>query len=308
MKYFLFFLISLWFFSASAQGCSDAGFCTMGAMKPDQNYNKRIDFKLRSISIQYYRGKTTLSPVIDAITLDAVIAVGELSSIQFKVPYQRVEGDLGSVEGWGDISLSFTRRLIAKDQFSISGTLGGKIPTNKSRATDSEGLALPMYYQTSLGSYDVVAGLSLLSKKWLVAVGYQQALTRNENDFNYGEWVTWQDKEYLGGYDVGIGLLRGIDLMLRLERNFRFVNYSFNLGVLPIYRITPDKGIIRARDDGGSMQTTGLALSALGGFSYFFDVNNTVRLIYGHKITDREANPDGLTRDWVFNLTYEIRF
>ncbi len=120
--------------------------------------------------------------------------------------------------------------------------------------------------------------------------------------------MRWQDKEYIGGYDVGIGLLRGSDMMLRVERNFRFINYSFNFGLLPIYRVTPDQGIIRARDNGGNTQTTGLALSALGGFSYFFDVNNTIRLIYVHKLAEREANPDGLTRNWVLNLTYEIRF
>ena len=307
-KFFSFSLFMLLLHFAKAQGCSDAGFCTMGAMKPDQNYSRKVNFKLRSLSIQYYRGKTTSSPIIDAITLDATIGINELSSIQLKVPYQQSEGRLGKVQDWGDISVSYTRRLLANTRFEINGTVGGKIPTNRSNATNEEGLALPMYYQSSLGSYDVVAGLSLLSRKWLIAVGYQQALTRNENDFTYGEWATWSDKAYLASYDVGVGLLRGTDVMLRVERNFRFVNYSFNVGLLPIYRVTPDQGIIRTRDDGGSLKTTGLALSALGGFSYFFDTISTIRLIYGHKLLDREANPDGLTRDWVFNLTYELRF
>jgi len=295
-------------FWSYAQGCSDAGFCTMGAMKPDQNYSRKVNFKLRSLSVQYYRGKTTSSPIIDAVTIDATIGINEISSIQLKIPYQKSEGRLGRVEDWGDISVAYTRRILAKPKFELNGTIGGKIPTNNSNATNEEGLALPMYYQSSLGSYDIVAGLSFLSRKWLLAVGYQQALTTNENDFTYGEWATWADKEYLASYDVGVGLLRGSDVMLRVERNFRFVNYSFNLGLLPIYRITPDQGIIRARDNGGSSKTTGVALSGLGGFSYFFDTKSTVRLIYGHKILERDANPDGLTRDWVFNLTYEFRF
>ncbi|HEY8934158.1 MAG TPA: hypothetical protein VIM65_03025, partial [Cyclobacteriaceae bacterium] len=41
---------------AQSQGCSDAGFCTMGAMKPDQPFNKKIEFKLRSMEVSFYRG------------------------------------------------------------------------------------------------------------------------------------------------------------------------------------------------------------------------------------------------------------
>lgn len=300
-------MIVAWHLSMG-QGCSDAGFCTMGAMKPDQAYNKKVNLKLRSLSVQYYRGQTTLTPIIDAVTIETVVGLGNTSSIQFKIPYQKVAGSLGQVEGFGDISLSYTRLLLRTEKFDINGTIGAKIPTNDSRARAENGLTLPMYYQTSLGSYDVVVGASLLSKKWLVAVGYQQALTSNNNDFNYGEWVRWEDREYLGGYDVGIGLRRGIDVMLRVERNFRFVNYAFNLGLLPIYRITPDQGILRSRDDGGSTKTTGLALSALAGMTYFIDTKNNVKFIYGYKLEDRLANPDGLTRDWVLNFTYEFRF
>ena len=49
---------------AFSQGCSDAGFCTMGAMRPDQAYSKRVDLRLRSLELNYYRGKSLLSPVI----------------------------------------------------------------------------------------------------------------------------------------------------------------------------------------------------------------------------------------------------
>jgi hypothetical protein len=49
--------------NALSQGCSDAGFCTMGAMKPDQPYNKKIQLKLRSMELSFYRGTTTTTPV-----------------------------------------------------------------------------------------------------------------------------------------------------------------------------------------------------------------------------------------------------
>ncbi len=308
MRFYIYLIVCVVGFFASAQGCSDAGFCTMGAMKPDQNFNRRVNFKLRSVGLQYYRGKTTVSAFIDAVTLEFNVGFTQNSGLQIKLPYQRVTGRLGNTQGLGDISVSFTQKVFSNDKWDVNGSLGAKIPTGDSRLRAENGLTLPMYYQTTLGSYDVIAGISLLSKKWLIAVGYQKALTSNNNDFTYGEWVRFQDKEYLGSYDVGIGLRRGTDVMLRVERNFRFVNYSFNVGLLPIYRLTEDQGIIRARDDGGRIETKGLALTTLAGFAYHTDVRNSIRFIYGYKILDRLTNPDGLTRDWVVNVTYEHRF
>ena len=305
--YLVILLISSPYF-VIAQGCSDAGFCTMGAMKPDQNFNRQAKLKLRSIALQYYRAKTTASPIIDAVTLELNLALGDKMTGQIKLPYQQVTGILGENSGLGDISLSVTRNVLTKSKWELKGSLGLKIPTGNSRARAENGLTLPMYYQTSLGSFDVIAGLSFLSKNWLFAVGYQQALTANENDFTYGEWVRFSDKAYLGKYDVGIGLRRGTDIMFRAEHNIRFSNYSFNFGVLPIYRISRDRGIIRSRKNEGKVDTTGLALSILGGFSYHLNVSSSFKFIYGYKLTDRATNPDGLTRNWVVNATYEVRF
>lgn len=301
-------LVSFTLPNVLGQGCSDAGFCTMGAMKPDQNFSRKINFKLRSAELVYYRGNSTLTPVIHSMTADLNFGFNARTSFQVKIPYQWVTGRLGDTEGLSDISISATRNIFRSSQFDLNLTIGGKIPTNTSNAKSANNLTLPMYYQTSLGSYDIIAGLSLLSKKWLFAIGYQQALTANENDFTWGEWVRFPDKEYLGEYDVGIGLRRGIDLMFRAERNFRYSNYSFNVGILPIYRITADQGLLRTRENGARIETTGLALSTLGGFTYHFNVSSSVKIIYGYKLIDRNTNPDGLTRDDVLTIAYQVRF
>ncbi len=312
----------------SGQGCSDAGFCTMGAMKPDQNFSRKVNFKLKSIGLSYYRGKTTNTPIVRSLTADLNFGITDKLSVQLKIPYQKVtqggliagnrldnplsdtdsNGKPNNPKGIGDISLAVTRNIKRTEKFDLNATLGVKIPTRESNDKAENGLTLPGYYQISLGTYDIVAGLSFLTEKWLFAVGYQQALTSNKNDFTWGEWVEFPDREYLNSYDVGIGLRRGIDIMLRAERNWRFLNYSFNVGVLPIYRITPDQGIIFAREDGARVKVTGLALSTLAGFTYHLNVNSSVKAIYGLKLTDRLTNPDGLTRDNVFTVAYQLKF
>jgi len=287
----------------------------MGAMKPDQNYSKRIAIKLRSVEFNYYEGTSLLTPVIRAATVDFTLGINDFSSFQIKVPYMWIEGSLGKNAGMGDISLSYTRLLKSTNTWNINGTLGAKIPTNNSNATvnnqHTAGMDSPlhMYYQTSLGSYDAVAGLSAISGKWLFATGIQIALTENGNQFAWSGFPDYPDQDYVRKYNRGPNLKRGIDVMLRVERNWRFTNFNFSLGALPIWRVTKDEAVLPNTTERGKLDgTTGMALSVLGSFGYHFDVNNSIKIIKGYKITDREFNPDGLTRDEVLSVSYIYKF
>jgi hypothetical protein len=293
---------------AYSQGCSDAGFCTMGAMKPDQPYNKNIPIKLRSMEVSFYRGSTTLTPIVYVATLDASFSVGKRNSFQVKLPFQAVTGRLANTSGIGDISLCFTRNVYSSEKFDVSVSLGSKIPTNKSDKSENDH-PLPMYYQTSLGTYDAIAGISLVNRKWLFATGIQIPLNKNNNEFLWGRWAgSGEDPKYIEKYAKANQLKRGIDVMLRMERNFRFSRLNFSVGVLPIYRITNDEIEDAAgkpiKPDGAK----GLALSAIGTIGYSFNVKSGVKLLVGHKIVQRDENPDGLTRELVSSLTYFYRF
>lgn len=312
-------------YELKAQGCSDAGFCTMGAMRPDQAFNKKIKIRLRSVEVSYYRGKTTLSPVIHVANLDATVGITNNLGLQFKIPYFRINGNFANTKGLGDISLSLTQRVINKEQYDVNLTLGAKIPTNNSNLksegnvrSETKGLELPMYYQTSLGSYDIVAGASLISSKWMFAAGIQMALTENGNEFKWGPYnePVYPSFDYVKRYARATHLKRGTDVMIRVERSFRFSNYSFNFGVLPIYRITKDQryginedGSVNYAEGRNEIDnTTGLALTLLGAFTYHVDVNHSLKLSGGKKVTDRDTNPDGLTRNNVMILAYSFRF
>lgn len=306
-------------FNAHAQGCSDAGFCTMGAMKPDQHFNKKINLKLRSMEVSFYRGTTTLTPIVYSATADLNFSLNNKNTFQVKLPYQWVEGQLANTKGIGDISLCFTRNLISKEGLDLNFSLGGKIPTNNSNKTVSDqtlnkDLPLPMYYQTSLGSYDAIAGLSLISRKWLFATGIQVPFNQNKNQFIWSDWIgSSEDFAYVEKYPRAKELKRGIDVMLRLERNFRFSRLNFSLGILPIYRIRKDEISLknnatnqfeRFKPDG----TTGLALSGIATAGYSFNVKTGIKILVGKKFTQRDENPDGLTRHFVSTITYFYRF
>jgi len=311
----VFTLTTLPFSQARSQGCSDAGFCTMGAMKPDQPFNKNIPFKLRSMEVSFYRGETTLSPVVYVATLDMNFNIlDDKTFFQIKLPYQAVKGNFGSTAGLSDISLCLTRRIFSSSEFDLNFSFGGKIPSNKADLRDdTHDLPLPMYYQTSLGTYDLIAGMSAISRNWLFATGIQHPFNRNKNHFTWAPWIpVYQNGEgadYVREYDGAYELKRGTDVMLRIERNFRFSRINFSAGLLPIYRITKDEVTVastgeRVKPEG----TTGLALSAIATAGYSFNIQSGVKLLYGRKITQREFNPDGLTRHAVMTISYYYRF
>jgi len=316
-----FFLIIVTYLSYG-QGCSDAGFCTMGAMRPSQVYTQKIHFKLRSIEVSYYRGATHLTPTIKAATVDFNFGFNEKTYIQFKMPYMWIKGSLGSTADLGDISVSLTRNVYSTEQYHLNLTVGGKIPTNHSNldnantefTTDHQRHILPMYYQTSLGSYDFIVGFSYISQKWMFATGIQAALTDNDNDFKYEDWDNYVDPNYVRSYDMANFLQRGTDIMFRAERAFHFSKVDIRVGVLPIYRILKDQvlDVDLASDTFNERKklekTTGLALTGLLNAAYHFNTHNSVKLMYGYKFTDRAVNPDGLTRENVLSLAYEARF
>lgn len=302
------------------QGCSDAGFCTMGAMKPDQPYNKKIPIRLRSMEVSVYRGTTTLTPVVYVATLDASFSIGRKNSFQIKLPYQAVVGnftstgelgEIGSTHGLGDISLCFTRNILTNEKFDVNVSVGSKIPSNDANLKEPGGASFPMYYQTSLGTYDAIAGVSFITRKWLFATGIQHPFNQNKNQFTWGSWFPIYDgsDDYVRSYDQCYELKRGTDVMLRAERNFRFARLNFSIGLLPIFRITNDE--ITDINTGKRIKpeaAKGMAMSAIGTAGYNFNVKMGIKLLVGHKIVQRDTNPDGLTRELVTTMSYFYRF
>jgi hypothetical protein len=292
-----------------AQGCSDAGFCTMGAMRPNQHFAKKMNVTLKSIEISGYYGVTKFKDVYYSSIIDINVGINPKISFQVKLPYTFVVGELGKPQGFGDISLSATRNLWVGDRKQINLTLGFKLPTGNANAKDENNRSLPMYYQTTLGTYDFVIGISWISKAWLIAIGYQQALNKVENGFKWSDWKGDVSEASARAYPVSNQLLRGKDVMMRLERNFRLGRFNAYLGLLPIYRFTKDQLILPETKQLGEQEgSDGLALTGLVGGGYRFSYHSGIKFLYGHRIVERKSNPDGLSREQVLTFGYEYRF
>ena len=308
-KILVLFFIYISLQNTYSQGCSDAGFCTMGAMRPNQHYSKGILKKLKTVELTGYTGITKFNDRVNSLTFDMNFALNSKITLQAKCPYFYVNGPLGQTLGIGDISLAFTHYLTSISSFQFNGTIGTKIPTNQSNNKTKDQFPLPMYYQSSLGTYDVILGLSAISSKWLLAVGYQQALNANGNEFLWGAWKNSDLNSLALKYPRAKDLKRGTDIMFRVERNLRFSRINAYAGLLFIQRITADKFTHPTfGENTQDPDSKGLVLTALAGVGYAFSVKNSIKGMFGYALVQRKVNLDGLTRDNVATISYEYKF
>ncbi len=310
IKFILLLIIILGFSNPIfAQGCSDAGFCTMGAMRPDQHFSKKLNIRLRAIEIGQYYGATKYGNNIFSTSVDLNIGLSSKWTFQVKLPYTFTRGELKSTQGLGDFSLSLTYQVIAKEQLQLNLTVGSKIPTGDANLKNNEGLSLPMYYQTSLGTYDLVLGASLITKNWLLAVGYQQPFNSINNEFTWALWDADPQVEKAYDYPQSNQLIRGADVMLRIEKNFRFSRFNAHLGLLNIYRWEKDKYISAITNKYVELPSSdGLVVNLLGGVGYRLNTRNAIKAIGGVALAQRKRSGDGLSREFVITLGYQYLF
>ena len=285
-----------------SQGCSDAGFCTIGALQPQQlsDTTFKNNFKL---ALSYGQGE-------QGVTIFQTIPEFEFrffknNSIQLKAPFLFINGNLGSNNGVGDISFSITQTLKKTQKLKFSVTAGTKIATGKSDR-EKNNLPLPMPYQTSLGTYDIILGTSLHYLKWNLGLGFQEVLSnKNENKFLHSAYSNNADAQK---YFESNFLDRGNDALLRIEKSFILKKLNLSPGLLAIYHLQESSLI----DDAGNPVTIknsdGLTLNITGNAQYNFSNGTGMNFSLGFPAVVRKVRPDGLTRHFVFVAAFNYGF
>lgn len=288
-----------------SQGCSDAGFCTVGALGPH-----RADTVTRnglSMVLTSGIGDENVFVFTPAIQYDRRIA--ERFALQAKLTANYASGNLGTVSGPGDLYATgvYSSEVHKEGQFSASVTAGLKIPLNRSTLS-VEGRDLPMQYQSSLGTTDFIGGLSIANRKWQFSLGWQQPLSgSNENDFVPELWSGPEAAKY----PRSRMLKRKGDVLLRTV--YTLTNGSrvaANAGVLAIYHLgndsykssTSDMNFITLRG------SEGLTLNITGALSWKINEAWSLGFTAGFPVVVRDIRPDGLTRSFVFSPEVKVRF
>ena len=279
-----------------AQGCSDAGVCTAGHITSGILQNDPI-LKLGTIfgvgenDVSYFDLEANYSHPLNAT-----------NSLQIKLPYRFISGDIGNVSGLSDLTLSWARAWRHEKEWQVSTVFGVKIPTN-----DGNKDALPMAYQTSLGTFDLLAGVSIRNRSFLGSVAFQLPLTQNNNQYEPNPFEVQPIYESTRNFE------RAPDLVVRLGQVFDNPNnkWHFNYSLLTIIHTQDDSydaffptGDVRLP----IANSQGFTANITGGISYAVNEKDRVEFEFGRPIAITTSRPDGLIRLFVGGLRWSRRF
>lgn len=291
-------LIALYTDTIIAQGCSDAGFCTINSLKPDEASNADAYNQIKA-GFSYGGGDQSTSVIGNYIEYNRKFS--ERFSVDTKLTAICQSGNGVSSLGLSDIFLNAN--------YSFSETekiiLGTKIPLHKSNKM-KDGFSLPMDYQNSLGTLDLILGFSFAVQKFQFVSAWQQPLTQNENEFISESYPVNSE---LRKFHTTNNFKRSGDILVRFAYPFGLSNtIVFTPSLLPIYHLSNDKYSDISGFEKEIEGSRGLTLNANAYFDYQLNQSNSLQLNFGAPLIVRDARPDGLTRSFIVTLEYQTRF
>ncbi|WP_394759494.1 hypothetical protein [Flavobacterium sp.] len=307
MKTKLIFIILLSFVyahDAFAQGCSDAGFCSIDGIKqndivtndslvtPSSSFDNTIK---TGLSI----GNTRYSVWILNSYISYSRQVNNKITAAIKLDGQYRIGSLTQVVGLSDITLSLSYKI----QKSLGVIIGGKIPFSDADRKYN-GNVMPMAYQTSLGTYDAIVGANYFYKNFFVALGWQQPLIQNSNTYVDGNFSV---EELGSSYLETNNYKRAGDVLLRLSYNHKpqtsMKKFSFTYSLLPIYHLKNDQYTNEYNNIVEILDSNGLTLNTNIVTNYKINSKTAFELSTGFPVIARKVRPDGLSQ---FAVTIEL--
>lgn len=289
-----------------SQGCSDAGFCSVGTLghQASNTASRGDEFAVFLTTGSGDQGVFVFTPALQYQT-----KLSSSTSLQARITGGYASGNLGSVAGPGDVYataiISPTQKKVRR--FRRSVTLGVKIPLNKGDLAVG-GESLPMAYQSSLGTVDVITGVTIADERWQFSVALQQPLTGgNGNSFDPSRWGNPESADYFPSNRLG----RKGDVLVRAA-HYVSVRSRLRLsgGLLGIYHLSNDD----FRGTGTDMSrmelrgSQGLTLNATASLIWLLKPSYSVGFSTGVPLVVRDSRPDGLTRSWVFSPEIRFRF
>jgi hypothetical protein len=305
MKKIIFLSISLpLFMSAFSQGCSDAGFCSLGILKN----NTVVSGKKYSISIgaNYGAGEqntSTFNPYIEYL-----VKVNDHLSAQLKITSVYATGFLGSTFNIGDIFGFVNYTIKPKSLNRLSFLSGIKIPLSYSNDKNKEGKPLPLDYQSSIGTYDFITGVNYIAReKWELNAGIQiPVIQKNKNTFFPDEY----SDPLIDNFSATNNFKRKSDALLRVGHYLLLKKSSVTLkpNILAIYHLGEDSYENRFGQKESITGSNGLTMNAGIMATKRFKNSNQLEIVAAAPFIVRDTRPDGLTRSIVVNVQYSFLF
>lgn len=275
-----------------AQGCSDAGICTVGSFKPDAYSQDEENNNMVYLTGSYGAGDEKLSVL--GFNVGYKRKWGPSFKSEIKLTAAAHSREDYSVSGLGDLFVSFQYSLN-----KIDLTAGLKLPLSDGNEMDNDEI-LPLDLQPSLGTTDLLAGLSFNVSGIQFGLAFQKSLNHSKNDFYNSTLNPSPGSKY--------EYIREADLMLRIAYPIELNNtWRLTPSLLPIYHLDNDS----YKNDSETIElegSKGITLNAACYLDYQFSNGNGLQFNFGLPIVNRDLRPDGLTRKFVAAFQYQRKF
>lgn len=283
--------------SLHAQGCSDAGACSIDAMKPQSETDASKKHQIKT-GVNLGKANHNISAVGGYLEYGYSWAEG--SGVQLRCTGAALNGNGIKISGVSDLYL--TAQQPWNSHLTIFG--GVKIPLNKSDKSNANQI-LPMDYQTSLGTLDIIAGVQGKMEKFFYALSVQSPVQQNKNTFIQST----DSSSIYHAFITTNGFKRKSDILLRIAYPWKLSEaWTFTPGLLPIYHIGNDTYRDATGKDIEINGSGGVTLNANLLLDWNPGANGTVQIALGSPLVVRKTRPEGLTRKFVAQVEYQVRF
>ncbi|MEC4004547.1 hypothetical protein OX283_007750 [Flavobacterium sp. SUN052] len=295
-KLLLFVIIVLFSNSILAQGCSDAGICSIGhAFQADEKIFKN------NIEVATIFGAGEADVKYFSPTISYTRRFSDKFSLSSKVTFSTADGSFGTRGSFGDAFLIGNYTFKEKNKKQWSALLGWKFPFTSSNKKIN-GYSLPLDYQSSLGTFDLFLGTNFKYRNWDFNGAIQIPVFNNNKNSYF--------KEFSGTDDFPSTNLfkRKSDVLTRATYSIKAKKFVFKPNVLFIYHLGEDsyETIFGKRESiSGS---DGLTINGNLISTYNFNKQNSLELSLATPFVVRTIRPDGLTRSAVLGLIYHYSF
>lgn len=281
------------------QGCSDAGFCTIDSFKPNNADSTKSTSN--QVKIGTFLGSADNSISVYGSYVEYTIQLNAKFGFDARLTTLAQNGNGISVFGLSDIFVNANYKASERIKF----TIGAKIPLSKANKT-LDNLPLPMDYQASLGTFDLILGIGYEIKKIQFVAAIQQPLTQNDNHFIASNYPA---DSKLSSFQSTNKFERSGDVLLRVSYPLHITSkLKLTPSILPIYHLTNDTYTDEINVKKEIAGSQGLTLNGNAYIDYEFNSRNIIQLNVGMPFIVRDARPDGLTRSFIATLEYRIKF
>ena len=292
--------------NSNAQGCSDAGVCTLQSIKNNAEGYQSNDGKKNDLSIGFAYGIGERSTNNYTGYLEYTRSFTQRTSVTGKFGYSLINGELANTNGPTDLFLSVNHSIDLNKKWQKSFVVGLKLPFDGADIVEN-GIHLPMPYQTSLGTTDLVLAINYNRKNFGATLALQQPLKAiNENKFLPGDYP---DEPLTLNYWPTNEFSRKGDVVGRVSYNFKTTGrFSIRPSLLGIYHLANDSYVDDAKNRRPLYNSLGLTLNGNVFVDYRLNNGNGFELSLGAPFLVRDQRPDGLTRSFVASLEYQFSF